>query len=183
MIQGRRDHVAETCETVQSLLMSGDPEDARLAAVVALLVLEGREGGHSQIFLLSPPRSEETLMISHPIQNTRTGPGNAWIRGHRYVPETGIMSEPRTTDELDERMTVTPRSCRNGVWRIRYPGGYALPCARAGEPTREGGRDRSAFGHSAVRANASNGLRRISWSMVASSMPASTIRGRKCSVR
>lgn len=110
MIQGRRDHVAETRETVQSLLMSGNPEDARLAAVVALLVLDGREGSRSQIFLLSPPQSEETLVISHPIRNTRTGPGRAWTQGHRYVPETVVLSEPYTTDELDERVKVTSQS-------------------------------------------------------------------------
>ncbi len=36
---------------------------------------------------------------------------------------------------------------------------------------------------SSYRANASNGLRRISWSMVASSVPASARRGRNCSLR
>ncbi len=139
MIRGRTDHVAETRDTVHSLLMSGDPEDARLAAVVALLVLDGREGSHSQIFLLSPPQSEETLVLPHPIRNTRTGRGRAWTQGHRYVPETVIMSEPHTTDELDERVKATPRSGKTGeasddpvatITRAHVPGNEAgrWPC-------------------------------------------------------
>lgn len=100
-IQARRDHVSETREVVHAWLTSGDAEDARFAAVVALLLLNGREeGGRSQIFLLSPPQSPETLLISRPIRNTRPGHGSAWTQGHRYASEAAIRHEPETTEAL-----------------------------------------------------------------------------------
>jgi hypothetical protein len=104
-IQGRRDHVLTTLETAQALLTSGSAEDARFAAVIALLLLDGREAGiESQVFLLSPPGSPETLVLAQPIRNVRRGLGSAWTQGHRYAPEAAIRSEPGTTDELDERV-------------------------------------------------------------------------------
>jgi hypothetical protein len=103
-IQARRDHVPVELNTTQAWLTSGNPEDARFAGVIALLLLDGRESGIvSQIFLLSPPQSPDTLVISRPIQNMRRGLGSAWTQGHRYVPEAAIRSEPETTDELDKR--------------------------------------------------------------------------------
>lgn len=108
-IQGYRDHVRESRETVHAWLTSGDPVDARFAAAVGLLLLDDRqEGGESQIFLLSPPRSQETLVISLPIRNTsHTGRGSAWTQGHRYVPEAVIRSEPESTAELDVLLKST----------------------------------------------------------------------------
>ena len=101
-IQGHRDHVPKTRDTVESWLTTGDPVDARFAAVVGLLLLDGRyEDGESQIFLLSPPHSPETLVIPQPIHNARKGYGSAWTQGHRYATETAIRSEPETTEDLN----------------------------------------------------------------------------------
>lgn len=108
-IQGHRDHVRESRETVHAWITSGDPVDARFAAVIGLLLLDGRqEGGESQIFLLSPPHSQDTLLISHPIRNTsRAGRGSAWTQGHRYITEAVIRSEPETTAALDALLKST----------------------------------------------------------------------------
>lgn len=108
-IQEHRDYVPENRESIQAWLTSGNVVDARFAAVIGLLLLDGRhEGGESQIFLLSPPQSPETLVISHPIHKiSRTGRGSAWTQGHRYVPESMIRSEPETTSELDALLKRT----------------------------------------------------------------------------
>jgi hypothetical protein len=115
LILARRDSVALTPQTARELRLSGDPQDARFAAIVEQTLADPHPGPVEQIFLLSGPRDPRTLRISKPIRNTaraESGRHIAYVRGQRYVSEAALLSEPETTGELDARMATASASDR-----------------------------------------------------------------------
>jgi hypothetical protein len=106
-ILARRDHVALTAQTARAWRSTGDPVDARFATIVERAMNDQHPGPVEQIFLLTSPDDPRTLQLDHPIRNTErasSGRRIAWTRGHRYVPESVLLTNPETTGELTARM-------------------------------------------------------------------------------
>jgi hypothetical protein len=101
----RRDHVALTEQTVARLHSTGAWQDAAFATVVERLIADGHHDRAEQIFLVSGPHDRWTWHIANPICNserTASGRRTAWARGHRYVPEDALLTDPQTTSDLSE---------------------------------------------------------------------------------
>lgn len=111
-ILARRDHVALAPQTARAWRATGDSVDARFAAIVERAMVERAMGDRhpgpvEQIFLLSGPDDPRTVRIGRPISNTERTPAGrriAWTRGHRYVAESVLLTNPETTGELTARV-------------------------------------------------------------------------------
>ena len=60
-------------------------------------------GDSYQVFLLSRPEDERTLVLPHPIRNTtrdHKGKPWAWTLSQRYIRSDLLERAPETTDEL-----------------------------------------------------------------------------------
>ena len=85
-------------ETVDSLLASGDPLDARVAQIIKLELADSnsqREWGKEyQVVPLDPSQGFELP------QAIKHDGGSAWLRGQRYTSSEALKTKPATTDEL-----------------------------------------------------------------------------------
>ncbi len=95
LILARRKDLQISAETAADLKASADVVDRLLGDLVDELVADGsdRVGKPHQIFLLTPPDDDRTVILEHAITND--GP-SAWVQAHRYakvdVLRSGIMS-------------------------------------------------------------------------------------------
>ena len=107
-ILAHRDNVEMTREAAKALLASNDPEEAEFGRLLERVFDEGTrpEGPPEQIFLLSPPDDERTMVLPHPVRNTnldRNGRPTTWVQGQRYTRSDVLATGPATTDELEQR--------------------------------------------------------------------------------
>ncbi len=97
-ILDHRDHVPISQSSADELAMSEDPSDRNFADVIRYIIDEtGNEDWEAQVFLLSDPGDERTILLPRPIQHEGRG---AWTQNQRYVSSDILRSEPTTTDEL-----------------------------------------------------------------------------------
>ena len=109
LILAHRDHVPINSDEARRLLSSDDGDDQMLGDVVERMVAKGYTGdephGTNQIFFLTPPDDEDTLVLPTAIRNTkkdRHGNPNPWTFGQpRYVSSDVLRRNPSTTDELE----------------------------------------------------------------------------------
>lgn len=80
-----------------------EPYAKRKAELIRRLFADGVEwaGMELQLFLLSEPDSAETLRLARAVEHERRG---AWTQGQRYTSAAALEAEPRTTDELAEKV-------------------------------------------------------------------------------
>ena len=105
-IRHRRDNVIFSRETVRTLEETGEPFDAELAVLVALLLDTGPRvpGQPYQVFLLSGAHDEATIRLDAAIKNTTTdrkGKPWAWTMGQRYTQSGLLEKGPKSTTELE----------------------------------------------------------------------------------
>jgi hypothetical protein len=105
-IVARRQNVAWSSETVAGLRSTGDQLDTRLADLIET-TLRTRdqglvEGEHHDVFLLTAPVDDQTILLSRPIPHySWKRRGSGYTRKHRYVYVAALASDPADTDELD----------------------------------------------------------------------------------
>lgn len=104
-IRYRRDHVSWTREEADRLEAAGDDVSLEVASLIrrTLEETERHEEGTYQVFLLTPPQSEETFTLRAPIRSTKLdhkGAPVALTFGHRYTTMDLLENQPTTTDEL-----------------------------------------------------------------------------------
>lgn len=98
-ILGHYPAVPWTEEKAAARERSGDPGDARVAALIREDLASGlRQAGiEYQVFLLSDPQAPETLRLPQPIAHEA---GFAWTQHQRYTLGAALETNPATTDEL-----------------------------------------------------------------------------------
>jgi hypothetical protein len=99
LICHRRDDVMFTPDEASRLRASGDETDSAIAEVIDSSLASGRraDGVSYQVFLLSRPGDEATLILPRAVSNTKKG---AWTQGQRYTSSEALKRAPSTTDEL-----------------------------------------------------------------------------------
>lgn len=100
LIRHRRDNVTFSRDEAMTLRASGDETDVAIGEVIDKLLVSGQqiaEGEPHQVFLLSPPNDEMTLMLPAEILHTKPG---AWTQGQRYTASEALKRDPSTTEEL-----------------------------------------------------------------------------------
>jgi hypothetical protein len=100
MILERRDDVAFSRGAVNILRASGDQTRVAIAEVIDRSIAAGRrdEGKPYQIFLLSAPGEQPTLMLPRKIRHSKKG---AWTQGQRYTSSEALGRGPATTEDLE----------------------------------------------------------------------------------
>jgi hypothetical protein len=102
-IIARRDNVDLKAETADILEASSSAVDVAVGGLVRRLVEKGLEGTE-QVFVLSPHDSDETLILSSTIHNTKkshSGRPVAWTMGQTYTRSGALEAGPVTTDQLE----------------------------------------------------------------------------------
>jgi hypothetical protein len=100
LILHRRDDVIFGRDEAIRLLATGDDRDAAIGEVINTLLTSGQqvaEGEPHQVFLLSTPKEDMTLMLPTEVVHTKPG---AWVQGQRYTSSEALKRGPSTTDEL-----------------------------------------------------------------------------------
>ena len=97
-ILDHRDHVPISRSSASELAKSDEPSDRSFAEAIRHIIDEtGNENGEAQVFLLSDPEDERTILLPGPIRHEGRG---AWTQNQRYVSSELLRSRPATTDEL-----------------------------------------------------------------------------------
>jgi hypothetical protein len=98
-IRHRRDNVVISLDEAHRLRASGDEKQVLIGKLIedGIQLRPDMEGRPHQIFLLSSPSDEATLILPDIIRNTKRG---AWTQGQRYTASGAIKRGPSTTDEL-----------------------------------------------------------------------------------
>ena len=96
-IVARRDYVSFTLDQARSLRTTGDPMDARVAEIIENSLQEGsrRDGVPHQVFVLSRPDDDETLVLNAAV--THQG-ASAWTMKHRYAASDRLVFARTTAD-------------------------------------------------------------------------------------
>jgi hypothetical protein len=99
-IRHRRDNVTFSRDEALRLRASGDGTDAIISGLIDKSIDSGRriQGQPHQVFLLSSPRDEMTLLLPHEIPHTKNG---AWTQGQRYTSSEALARGSATTEELE----------------------------------------------------------------------------------
>ncbi|MGH3005445.1 MAG: hypothetical protein ACRDOS_05990 [Gaiellaceae bacterium] len=99
VIRHRRDSVTFSRDKASSLRASGDESDAIIAGLIDENLDSGRraEGDSHQVFLLSSPGDEMTLVLPQEIPHAKKG---AWTQGQRYTSSEALRRGAATTEEL-----------------------------------------------------------------------------------
>jgi hypothetical protein len=100
LIRHRRDNVTISRDEAMALRASGDETEAAIGELIekGVRLWPNIEGRPHQVFLLSPPADEMTLILPDVIRNTRRG---AWTQGQRYTASEALKRGPSTTEELE----------------------------------------------------------------------------------
>ena len=90
-------------EAVTELATSDDPDAHDVAAALLAAIDNGHFSGDEdyQIFLLTPPEDERTLVLPHSIEHVERG---SWMPfgGQRPAASETLKSHPKTTKELKD---------------------------------------------------------------------------------
>lgn len=104
-ILARRERFEFDRGSIAALRATGDPIDCGFAEA-ADRVLDNHamdHGAELQLFLLSPPGDDRTVVLRQPIPNAeRSARGRriAWARGQRYASLAALQANPETTADL-----------------------------------------------------------------------------------
>jgi hypothetical protein len=100
----RRDNVPFTLDHSDRLRERNDDFDREVADLIRVSLDPGsvandlrEEGRQYQVFVLSGPKSEDTIHLPQAIYHAGVG---AWTQGQRYVSAAVLRSAPATTDQL-----------------------------------------------------------------------------------
>lgn len=105
-ILARRDPVIFSAEEAKRFGASGHQTERAIGRAIGEMLAESpRTTGQAyQVFLLSSPEDERTLVLPDPIRNTtrdHKGQPWAWTLGQRYTRSDALVDDgPKTTDEL-----------------------------------------------------------------------------------
>lgn len=101
------DYIAFTSQEA-SARASGSKTDRHISQIIGVSLRTGirTEGVPHQVFLLSPPESNETVRLTEPIVNdtiSKSGRRCAWARSQRYV-SLAILTHPgmQRTSQIDQ---------------------------------------------------------------------------------
>lgn len=98
----RRRDVEWTEENAERLRVSGGVDDGIIASLIeTTITLRDREhGARHDVFLLTAPDDDRTVVLPHAIKHAGRGRGSAWTQRQRYVSLDKLRQNPHTTDEL-----------------------------------------------------------------------------------
>lgn len=102
-IESRHQGVAWGAKHVQALKQSGDPIDARLAQVMSVGLRMGWTASSYQVWLLSSPKSADTVNRVTAIPHRARGRGSAFVQGQRYALLGGLTSATDTRQLSSQR--------------------------------------------------------------------------------
>lgn len=100
LIRYRRKNVTFSPEAANALRASGDETDVEIGELITkhLAADQQMAGQPYQVFLLSSPDDESTLVLPKEIHHTKRG---AWTQGQRYTASEALKRGPATTEELE----------------------------------------------------------------------------------
>jgi hypothetical protein len=80
------------------LLKSTDSGEVVVGRAIAASMAAGWSESSYQVFVLTAKGDPETVTLSGPITHSRRGAGSAFVRAHRYMPLSSLLSARNTAD-------------------------------------------------------------------------------------